>query len=108
MTQLLPNKGVAMLIWGNKITGDILLPICFHASKELACKYLTTRHKKKWSQVQFDSVDWEHLYLALKPKEDMYRIWRSKQNSGFYGTRVQVSRYFGESLPDKRFPNCGR
>ena len=46
MTQLLPNENVAMLIWGNKITGDILSPICFHASKELARKYLTTRRKK--------------------------------------------------------------
>ena len=82
-TQLLPNEDVAMLIWGNKITGNILSPIHFHASKELARKYLTTRRKKKWSQVQFDSVDWEHLDLALNSKEDMYRIWRSKQNSGF-------------------------
>ncbi len=69
MTQLLPNEDVAMLIWGNKITGDISSPIRFHASKELARKYLTTRRKKKWSQVQFDSVDWEHLDLALKSKE---------------------------------------
>ncbi len=53
-------------------------------------------------------MDWEHLDLALKSKEDMYRIWRSKQNSDFCGTRVQVSRYSGESLPDERCPNCGR
>ena len=64
-----------MLVWGNKITGNILSPICFYASKELARKYLTMWRKKKWSQVQFDSVDWEHLDLALKSKEDMYRIW---------------------------------
>ena len=31
-TQLLPNKDVTMLIWGNKITGDISSPICFHTS----------------------------------------------------------------------------
>ena len=67
-----------------------------------------TRRKKKWSQVQFDSVDWEHLDLALNSKEDMYRIWRSKQNSGFCGTRVQVGRYSEESLLDERCPNCGR
>jgi hypothetical protein len=67
-----------------------------------------TRCKKKWSQVQFDSVDWEHLDLVLKSKEDMYRIWRSKQNSGFCGMRVQVDCYSEESLPDKRCPNCGR
>ena len=83
MTQLLPNKDVAMLIRGNKITCVISSPIRLHASKELARKYLMTRRKKKWSQVQFDSGDWEHLDLALKSKEDIYGIWRSKQNSGF-------------------------
>ncbi len=108
MTQLLPNKDVAMLIWGNKITGDVLSPIRFHASKKLARKNLTTRRKKKWCHVQFDLVDWEHLDLTLKFKENMYRIWRSKQNSGFCGTRVQVGHYSGESLPDERCPNCGR
>ena len=97
-----------MLIWGKKNTGDILPPIRFRASKELARKYLTTQRKKKWSQVQFDLVDWEHLDLMLNSKEDMYRIWRSKQNSGFCRMRVQVGRYSGESLPDKRCPNCGR
>ena len=85
-----------MLIWGTK------------ASKKLARKYLTTRRKKKWSHIQFDSVDWEHLDLALKSKEDMNKIWRSKQHLGFCGTRVQVGRYSGELLPDKRCPNCGR
>jgi hypothetical protein len=108
MTQLLPNKDVAMLIRGNKITCVISSPIRLHASKELARKYLMTRRKKKWSQVQFDSGDWEHLDLALKSKEDIYGIWRSKQNSGFCGTRVQVGRYSGESLLDERCPNCGR
>ena len=107
-TQLLSNEDVAMLIWGNKITGDISSPICFHASQELARKYLRTQRKNKWSQSQFDSVDWEHLDLMLKSKEDMYRIWRSTENSGFCGTRVQVGRYSGESLPDKRCPNCAR
>jgi hypothetical protein len=38
----------------------------------------------------------------------MYKIWRSKQNSGFCGTRVQVELYLGTTLPDKRCPNCGR
>jgi hypothetical protein len=37
---------------------------------------------------------------------DNYKIWRSKQTSGFCGTRVQVSLYSGEAYPDKRCPNC--
>ena len=39
---------------------------------------------------KFDEVDWEHLDLAMSSKSDMYKIWHSKQHSGFCGTRVQV------------------
>jgi hypothetical protein len=38
----------------------------------------------------------------------MYKIWRSKQNSGFLGTRVQVGRYLGDACADERCPNCGQ
>jgi hypothetical protein len=38
----------------------------------------------------------------------MYKVWRSKQNFAFCGTRVQVGLYSGTTLPDKRCPNCGR
>jgi hypothetical protein len=31
---------------------------------------------------------------------------RSKQTSGFCGTRFQVGRYLGDTYPDKRCPNC--
>jgi hypothetical protein len=66
------------------------------------------RRKDKWSNDKFNAVDWEHFDLALKNKTDMYKIWRSKQNSGFCGTRVQVGHFSGDSCPDKRCPNCGR
>ncbi len=39
-TQLLPKEDVALVIWGNKITGDISPHLRFHASKEVAQKYL--------------------------------------------------------------------
>ena len=89
-TQLPPKEDVALVIWGNKITGDISPHLCFHASKEVARRYLTSHPRDKWSNDRFDTVDWEHLDLALKNKQEMYRIWRSKQHSGFCGTRVQV------------------
>ncbi len=107
-TLLLPKEDVALFIWGNKLTGNIASPLRFHASKEVARKYPATHKKDKWSNERFNAVDWEHLDLALKSKEDVYKIWRSKQHLGFCGTRVQVSRYFGEILPEKRCPNCGR
>ena len=34
-SQLLPNKDVALIIWGNKITGNTLSPLQLHASKEV-------------------------------------------------------------------------
>jgi hypothetical protein len=106
--QFLPKEDVALVIWGNKVTGDISSPLRFHASKEVARQYLRTCTKNKWSNDKFDAVDWEHLDLALKNKPDMYKIWRSKQNLGFLGTRVQVGRYLGDACTDKRCPNCGR
>jgi hypothetical protein len=107
-TQLLPKEDVALVIWGNKITGDISPHLRFHASKEVAQRYLASQPRDKWSTERFDAVDWEHLDLALKNKADMYRIWRSKQHSGYCGTRVQVGRYLGNPFPDERCPNCGR
>jgi hypothetical protein len=37
----------------------------------------------------------------------MYKIWQSKQNSGFCRTRVQVGRYSGQAHLDEQCPNCG-
>ena len=45
---------------------------------------------------------------SLKNKPEGYKVWRSKQNSGFCGTRVQVGRYGGELQPDEKCPNCGQ
>jgi hypothetical protein len=88
--QFLHKEDVALVIWGNKVTGNILPPLRFHASKEVASRHLATRKKDKWSNKCFDAVDWEHLDLALKNKTDMYKLWQFKQHLGFCGTRVQV------------------
>ncbi len=82
-TQLLPREDVAVVIWGYKITDNISQSIRFHTSKEVARQYLGNRKKNPWPNERFDKVDWEHLDLALKNKSDMYKIWRSKQNSSF-------------------------
>jgi hypothetical protein len=42
--------------------------------------------------------------LAMQSKKDMYKIWRSKQHTGFCGTRVQVGKYSGLECPDKKCP----
>jgi hypothetical protein len=107
-TQILLREDVALVIWGNKVTGDISTPLRFHASKELARNYLRTCTRDKWPNECFEEVDWEHLELALKNKPGMYKVWQSKQTSRFCGTRVRVGKYSGEAFPDERCPNCGR
>ncbi len=64
-------KDVALIIWGSKVTGDISLPLRFHASKEATRQHLGMRRKNKWSNDKLDAVDWEHLDLALKNKTNM-------------------------------------
>ena len=81
-------------------------PVRFHASKEVARRILTDT--KKWPQDRFDEVDWEHLDLAMSSKSNMYKIWRSKQHTGFCGTRVQVGKYSGLECLDEKCLNCGR
>jgi hypothetical protein len=106
--QLLPREDIALIVWGDKVTGNISGPIHFHTSKAVARKYhLHQRKKGKWTHEQFKEVNWEHLDLALKSKADNYKTWRWKQTSGFCGTRVQVGLYSGEMYPDERYPNCG-
>jgi hypothetical protein len=103
-TQILPRQDISIVIWGNKITSNVSQPVQFHASKELARKLLTDT--KKWPQEQFEEVDWEHLDLAMTSKSNMYKMWRSKQHTGFCGTRVQVGRYSDHECPDKKCPTC--
>jgi hypothetical protein len=46
-TQILPHEDVALVIWGNKVTGDISTQLHFHASKKLARNYLSTHTRDK-------------------------------------------------------------
>jgi hypothetical protein len=95
-TQILPREDVALIILGNKITGNISSSLRFHASKSVAHKYHIHKWKKgKWTTKKFEEVDWEHLDHALKSKPTNYKVWRSKQTSRFGGTRVQVGLYSG-------------
>ncbi len=74
-TQILLREDVALVIWGNKVTGDISTPLHFHASKELAKNYLRTCTRDKWPNKRFKEVDWEHLELALKKKPNINKVW---------------------------------
>jgi hypothetical protein len=99
--QTLPQEDIfSIIIWGNKITNNVSQPVRFHASKKLAQTLLTDT--RRWPQDQCDEVDWKHLDLATRAKSDMYKMWRSKQHTGFCGTRIQVGRYSGHECPDKK------
>ena len=104
-SQILPREDISIVIWGNKITNNVSQPVRFHASNELTQKLLTDT--RKWPQEHFEEVDWEHLDLAMTSKFDMHKMWRSKQHTGFCGTRVQVGKYSGQEYPDKKCPTCG-
>ncbi len=107
-TQIFPREDIALIVWGDKIMGNISSSLCFHTIKSVACKYhIPQRKKGKWTTKQFNEVDWEHLDHALKSKPNNYKVWRSKQTFGFCGTRVQVGLYSGEMYLDERCPNCG-
>jgi hypothetical protein len=68
-TQILPQEDVALIGWGDKITGDISNSLRFHVSKSVACKYhIHQRKKGKWTTKKFEEVDWKHLDHALKSK----------------------------------------
>ena len=47
-TQFLPREDAALVIQGNKVTGDISHPLHFYASKEEARKHYMNRKKDKW------------------------------------------------------------
>ncbi len=103
---MLPREDISIIILGEKITNNISQPVRFHASKELARKLMTDT--RKWPQEQFKEVDWEHLDLAMMSKSEMFKIWRSKQQTRICETRVQVGKYSGHECPDAKCPTCGR
>jgi hypothetical protein len=45
-TQILPWEDITLIVWGDKITGDISGPLMFHASKSVARIYLMHQWKK--------------------------------------------------------------
>ncbi len=98
---------MALIVWGNKVTGDNSGPLRFHASKTVARIHLQQQKHNILMAKQFKEVNWEHLDLALKNKANNYKIWQSKQTSGLCGMKSQVSHYSGDAYPDKRCLHCG-
>jgi hypothetical protein len=77
-TQLLSCKDVALVVWGNKVTGNISGLLQFHTSKAVTRNYFQHRKRNKRASDCFEEVDWYHLDSALKDKAYMYKIRQSK------------------------------
>ena len=84
--QLLSREDVAVYINGQKATSDFAEQVRYGLSKEHAKHFL--RSKMGWGEQQFEEVDWEWLYKTLDKKPDGYKIWLSKQHTGFCGLQV--------------------
>ena len=95
-----------MFVRGKKLTSGLSRAIRLEASREKAREFLIS--ECKLSPEQFDEVDWDLLDAALEKKPDGYKIWLSKQHTGFCGTRLQVSYYRGLRGKQAWCPNCGR
>ncbi len=113
---VLPREDVAVFIGGRKATSDFSKPIRYNIGKKEAKNYLCT--EEGWTIEQFNEVDWDWLDASLESKPDMYKLWLSKQHTGFCGTRTQVAYYNNEYKKDKATkattftgdiscPNCG-
>jgi hypothetical protein len=56
--QILSQEDITLIVWGDKVTGDISGPLRFHASKAVARKYHIHQQKKgNWTHEQFKEVD---------------------------------------------------
>ena len=105
--QLLPGKDIAVFVRGKKLTSDLSKTIRFKVGREKAKDFLLK--ECKWSEEQFEQVDWAMLDSTLNNKPDGYKTWLSKQHTGFCRTRrLQVSYYRGLNGEEAWRANCGR
>ena len=54
-----------------------------------------------------DKVDREWLHKTMERKPDGYKMWISKQQTGFRGTGIQVGYYSGQVNRDIGLSTCG-
>jgi len=59
-----------------------------------------------WAKQAFNAVAWDAFDATLDLKGQMYRLWLSKQSSGFCGTQVMVSHW--DKDRDGLCPDCGK
>ncbi len=83
---LLPFEQVAVAVDGIKITSQVAPAIRFSLGKVAAQRFYTkainqvhgsNRGGLGWSKEDFDEVDWEALFQALRLKSESFQLWLS-------------------------------
>ena len=104
---LLLLKKAVLFINDEKCTTDVTKEVRFCLREVEACEFFTAFKSKGglgWSHHRFNQVFWWAIDAALDKKPDYYRLWPSKQASGWCATRKQIAR-IQDLLADK-CPNC--
>ena len=112
-------KRALRYLWGGlKQTTDVAKDVRFALARIEAERFYTSSSNPKdamgkrkpggglyWSKQAFTAVAWDAFDATLDSKGQMYRLWRSKQSSGFCGTQVMVSHW--DKRRDGLCPDCG-
>ena len=108
--QLLPREDVAILVNNHKMMSNFDNEIRFDLSRRHAKQFMTSEFvpHKQWNDKQFEEVDWWMPHKSLKGKPGNYKVWLSKQHTGFCGTRLQAACYAGNESVGNSCPSCGK
>ena len=102
-SQLLPREQGAIIINGVKEISDASSAIRFVLGRKEAARFYTT--ELGWTTSLFDTVDWKTRHEALIPRGQNFKLWLTKQSSGFCGTQSMVAHW--DPSRDGKCPDCG-
>jgi len=90
-----PNDAVTLYYQGKLLVSRVVPTLCFslysEALKKTVCK------QERWTEVQFDSVDWPALEQALLSTWSCKRISYTKLSNKLFNTNAQNKKFYGES-----------
>ena len=104
--QQLPLENACVFIVGRKETSDPRKDLKQQIGTVQGKTYYTSREKRKGGMdaAVFDMVAWDDVKSTLKGPSKMFKMWYSKQGSGFCGVGYWTSRL--EKGEDSRCPSC--
>ncbi len=69
---MLPWEDVALFSRGKKLTSDIARRVQYNKGMHKAKEFLVTQ--QKWTEEQFNEVNWDWPIATMTNKEDMYKV----------------------------------